>query len=406
MPPITHRTLLALLSFVAFISLGLPDGLLGVAWPYMRADFRLPISRVGWLLGSGVAGYLVSSFSTGQIMRWMSVGWILLLSTILVAVSLVGYAIVPRWELLLPAAFCVGLGSGAIDAAMNVFAASAFSARLVTWMHAAYGVGATIGPACMTAAVTTLLFATPPGWRWGYGSLAIVLAGTAVSFAMTLKLWRTRPDADHAHDEPHAFAGAAEALRHPIVRLHIILFFIYAGIEVTAGVFLFSLLVESRGLSPAVSGSAVTLYWASLALGRIVFGQVAASVSATTILVLTTAAAPVAAALLWVPAGAAVALPAAALLGFSLAPIYPMFISVTPARVGRRFSAQAIGFQVSAATIGIAVLPSVAGVLARLGGLNVIPPFLVAATLTLLALNAWTVRATLSSREEQPATAQ
>lgn len=445
-----HR-LLILLTFVAFISLGLPDGVLGVAWPFMRGDFHLPHSRLGWFLSFGVAGYLTSSIGAAWLMRRLDIGKILLISTAMVAISLAGYALVPHWTLILPLALCIGLGSGAIDAALNVFAAEHFSTRIVTWMHAFYGVGATIGPMAMTVAVTTIAFTSPPGWRWGYASLAMIQAVTAAAFVMTLPMWRqeparaaagsagvpARPSAEptknadedvrapgnadedvraprHADEDVRApghadgdvrapradgdvgvpgLAGPREALRHPIVRLHILIYFIYAGIEVTAGQWLFSLLLESRSISPQLCGIAVTVYWASLTAGRIIFGQAAASFSAGSIVRLATLLAPVAAGLLCIRAGgAAMAFAAAALLGFSLAPIYPMLISLTPTRVGKRFATQAVGFQVSAATVGIAVLPSIAGGLVGGVGMEVVPWFLLAASGLLWGINAWTER--------------
>ncbi len=408
-----HR-LLILLTFVAFISLGLPDGVLGVAWPFMRGDFRLPHSRLGWFLSFGVAGYLTSSIGAAWLMRRLDIGRILLLSTAMVAISLAGYALVPHWTWILPLALCIGLGSGAIDAALNVFAAEHFSTRIVTWMHAFYGVGATIGPMVMTAAVTTIVLTSPPGWRWGYATLAMIQAVTAAAFVMTLPMWRREPasgttpgsagvpagpspsateNADEDVRARSSLAGPREALRHPIVRLHILIYFIYAGIEVTAGQWLFSLLLESRSISPKLCGIAVTVYWASLTAGRIIFGQAAASFSAGSIVRLATLLAPVAAGLLCIRAGgAAMAFAAAALLGFSLAPIYPMLISLTPTRVGKRFATQAVGFQVSAATVGIAVLPSIAGGLVGTVGMEVVPWFLLVATGLLWALNVWTAR--------------
>ncbi|QOV87824.1 MFS transporter [Humisphaera borealis] len=416
MPTLPRRQLLILLSFVAFISLGLPDGVLGVAWPFMRHDFDLPISRLGWFLSFGVAGYLISSFFAGQLVRWIGVGRILLFSTVLVAASLTGYALSPRWEVILPLALCVGLGSGAIDAALNVFVASAFPARIVSWLHAFYGVGATIGPIAMTAAVTTVTFASPPGWRWGYASLAILQGLTAVGFATTLSMWRTMPSAAGVPSGPQspvdtkpvleadAVAGTAETLRHPVVRLHVLTYFIYAGTEVTAGQWLFSLLLESRSLSPATCGAAVTVFWASLTAGRIAFGQAAERFSAVAILRLATCLAPIAAGLMCVRSGGApLAIMAAGLLGFSLAPMFPMWISLTPARVGERLAAQAIGFQVSAATVGVAVLPSIAGWLARNVGLESIPVFLMATTVALLFINGWTARKVRDAERRPPA---
>lgn len=393
MTPAHRRLLLVALSFAAFVSLGLPDAVLGVAWPSVRRAFGLPISRLGAFLACGVAGYLVSSFLAGNLVRRFGVGRVLLFSTVLAAAGLTGYALVPRWELLLPAAACVGLGSGAIDAGINAFAASAFSARVVTWLHAFYGVGATLGPVVMTAAVTA---DDAAGWRWGYGWIAAALAAMAIGFAATLPLWRVPGAEPGGTGESPATAG--EALRNPVVLAQVLFFLLYTGTEVTAAQWLFSLLSESRGLAAATAGAAVAAFWAALTVGRIVSGQVAATVPPVAILRFALLVAPVGAMLLCVrasapsAAGQAFAFAGAALLGFALAPVFPMLISATPARVGPRLAAQAIGFQVSAATLGVAALPSLAGLLARRVGLEVIGPFLLAATVALFVLHEVTVR--------------
>ena len=138
--------LLIALAYVGFISLGLPDGLLGVAWPSIRETFRLPVDALGSLLVMFTVGYLVSSFISGHLLSLMSIGTLLALSCLAAAVSLIGYALARAWLVMVMLAVFAGVGGGAIDAGLNTFAATQFSARMVNWLHACYGIGAASGP--------------------------------------------------------------------------------------------------------------------------------------------------------------------------------------------------------------------------------------------------------------------
>ena len=177
--------LLIALAYVGFISLGLPDGLLGVAWPSIRETFRLPVDALGSLLVMFTVGYLVSSFISGHLLSLMSIGTLLALSCLAAAVSLIGYALAPAWLVMVMLAVFAGVGGGAIDAGLNTFAATQFSARMVNWLHACYGIGAASGPLIMTG----LLSAGSPCQR-GYALVGAWQLGLAVCFVLTRKSWR------------------------------------------------------------------------------------------------------------------------------------------------------------------------------------------------------------------------
>src|SRR5688572_6582458 len=194
------RTALILIAFVAFISLGLPDGVNGVAWPSVRATFGLPVGHLAILITAGTCGYLVASFSSGAVVRRLGVGRLLLASSLLVVGASAGYALAPAWPVMVGLGVFSGLGAGAIDAGINAYAARHFSPRLVDWLHAFYGVGATLGPVLMTAVLAAGL-----SWRWGYGVNAMLLAVMAVCFVFTLRLWAAAPV------EPVAAAPMGEA---------------------------------------------------------------------------------------------------------------------------------------------------------------------------------------------------
>jgi fucose permease len=378
--------LLVPLAFAAFVSLGLPDAVLGVAWPSIRGELGVPIDRLGWLLTSSMIGYLLSTAFSGEVVRRVGVGMLLFASTVLVVVSLVGYAAAPSWGVFVALGLIAGLGAGAIDAGINAFAAAHFRPGVVSWLHASYGVGATAGPLTMTA-----ILAAGLSWRVGYESLAVVLGIMGILFLLTLRLWDDGTSSEGGETIVHTTAG--EALRRPLVWLHIAVFFLYTGTEVTAGQWLYSVFTESRAMPIAFAGTCVGVYWGGLTAGRVVSGLVAERFTTTAMIRMGMICAPVAAGVLATRPGMLVTAIACAALGSSLAPIYPMLISVTPGRLGAAYARQAIGFQVSAAYLGVAALPTVAGVMAKRVGLESICPYIVGCLVLLVLLHEVVLRA-------------
>jgi fucose permease len=378
-----HRRLLAGLAFAAFVSLGLPDGLLGVAWPSIRRTFGLSLSQLGPLLALIMAGYLASSFVSGAlVVRW-GVGRLLLGSNVIIVASLAGYALAPQWPVMLGCGLLAGLGAGAIDAGINAYAAAHFAPRLVSWLHASWGLGAALGPPLMTGVLAAGLV-----WRWGYGVVAVALAVMAVGFARARSWWDTGAAvaAEGPAVVPPAMAGMRETLARPAVWLHLVFFFLYTGLEACSGQWAYSILTEARGMTPARAGLWAGAYWGSLTVGRFACGFVAPRVHTDLLLRVCTLVAPVGAALLWLGRGAP-ALAGLCMIGFVLAPIFPLTISATPVRLGHGYATHAIGFQIAAACVGGAALPAAGGVLARHHGLEAITAFQLAVALALLALH-------------------
>lgn len=394
----TPAALLAALSFLAFVSLGLPDGVAGVAWPSVRATYGLPVSHLGLLLAAGVTGYFLASFNSGTLVARLGIGGLLFWSSVFVVVGLIGYAVSPGWWVMVAFGLFTGLGSGAIDAGINAYAAHHFSPRSMTWLHACYGLGAMLGPLLMTAVLTTR-----GSWREGYALLAVLLAGMTAAFFFTRRWWESdgrsaSPEAPGAAPEPPA--GVGETLARPSVWLAVVFFFVYTGTEVAAGQWSYSLFVESpaRRIAPATAGVWVGIYWGGLMAGRVVFGALANHVSPRLIVRVTSASLPVGALLLWLNPTPLVSFLGLALMGFMFAPIFPLMMSLTPARVGPRYATHAVGFQVAAATLGAAALPWAAGALAKRMGLEVIGPYLLVASLALPLLHELLVLATAGPR--------
>ena len=374
--------MLVALALLAFVSLGLPDGVLGVAWPSIRRSFGLPPGQLGALLASAMAGYLASSFSSGALVARLGVGLVLLWSSVLMVVNAFAYAVAPTWSVMVAAGLLAGLGAGAVDAGINAFAAARFSPRLVSWLHACYGLGAMLGPLLMTAVLTSGL-----GWRWGYALIGALLAAVAVSFLVTRARWTmARPDPGSPAEAPERVAGLFETLGRPRVWLNVALFFVYAGLEVTAGQWTYSLFTDARGIAAGAAGVWIAVYWAALTAGRVVSGALASRLAANALLRIGTIGALGGALLIWWDPGFGAGPVGLAALGFALAPIFPTLIAETPARLGPPHATSAIGFQVAGAYLGVAAIPGFTGLLATYAGLEVIGPCLVATATVLLLL--------------------
>lgn len=357
--------LLAPLAFLAFIALGLPDGILGVAWPSMRQAFGAPLDALGLLLLAIMAGYVISSFACGKLLARMGVGTLLSLSTLLTAVSLLGYAVLPVFPALLLAAALAGLGGGAVDSALNTYAAFRFQPRSLNWLHASYSLGAFLGPATVS-----LVLAAGLSWRWAYVLVAAVQGVLGTVFWFTRRRWVLGGHSAEAAKPAEPPAAFAETLRLGKVWISVLAFFLYTGLEFSVGQWSFTLLTEGRGLATAKAALWVSGYWGAFTGGRVLAGLLPLGDRSQLLLRLCPAG-MLAGAALAAFGGTSWATPAGlALLGLFFAPVYPAMVALTPARLGARHAANAMGFQVAAATVGLAVVPALIGVVARRWGLE------------------------------------
>ncbi|MEY2936047.1 MAG: hypothetical protein RL033_6796, partial [Pseudomonadota bacterium] len=318
-------TRLLLLAYLAFISLGLPDTIFGIAWPSLRQGFALPPQAMGAVLVTGVTGYFCSGLLAGTLMRQLGVGGVLAVSSGLVSLGLAGYGLAPSWSLFFPVAFFVGLGSGAIDAALNNYAARHFSVRHINWLHASWGLGASTGPVIMTAAVAG------PGYRSGYALLASLLGLMTLAFILSRRQWSQPMGAEAARAERNG--TVKQALRSRNVWLSMAVFFFYTGLESTVGQWCFTWLTEGRGLAVAAAGVWTAAYWASLTLGRVALGWVAEWWGPDRLLRRASVGVLAGVSLLVFAPGLSGRL-GLLLLGASLAPVYPTLMARTPRRVG------------------------------------------------------------------------
>ncbi len=354
-----------LLIYAAFVSLGLPDGIIGAAWPQMRAHFGVELNDNWPMLTLATSGGLVSSFFSGLALRRLGVSKVLVLTAFLTAFVILGYALSGTFAAMIGLAFFHGLGNGAIDAGLNNFVANNLSSRHMNWLHAFWGVGISLG----TLIVSGVL-ALDATWRSAYLVVGLLQLTLGVAFLLSRRVLpeSSTPAAEQRGEHPAFLA----TLGLPAAWASMASFFVYCGLEYGTGLWIASALHDGRGWSMQAAGLMVTLYWSSLTVGRFLIGTVSQRTTPIRIVrgaVLGVAGGSSLIALSSLIAGTSTAglLTAIGLLltGLGLSPIFPMLMHDTPRCVGQGHALNLIGFQTGAGSLGFTILPIVMGTLMR-----------------------------------------
>jgi fucose permease len=380
------KVILLILAYIAFVALGMPVSLMGVAWPTLRAELALPLEALGLLLISSTLGYLVSTFIIARLISRLGIGALLIVSSLLSAVALIGYTIAPSWAVIIVLGAVGGFGSGVMDAGLNTYLAAEYNEGQMQWLHASFGLGATLSPLIMTASLA--LFAS---WRPAFLFVGAFMAIMAVCFIFTLSAWkRPKKLSTEATDAERGLMDYHTPLRETLLRLvtwvSIAMFLLFTGAEYTLGNWTYTLFTEGRGISPQLAGLWAGGFWATFTLGRVLAGLFTQRIRLYTMMVGAMVLALAGALLFWWNPLALVGVGGVFLVGFGIAPIFPGLVSSTSQRVGQRHAANTIGIQISAAGLGGAVLPSLAGLLAARISLEIIPLLLSVSLLGLLIL--------------------
>lgn len=395
MPALASSTLVLAVAHIAFISIGFPDAVLGVAWPSIRTTFELPQGGIGFILFASGAGYCASGLIAGKVIARLGVGSLLVLSTGLVTTGLLGYAIAPVFPVFLAFAVLIGLGSGAIDSALNVYAAERFSEAVMNRLHAFFGIGALVGPLIVGSVLDR-----GASWRWGYVVVGLILLAMTVLFACTRSLWTLGGEPERNGHQPEGQPGGAvvaapvgTVLRQPLVWLNVAIFFFCTGVEFTGGQWVYTILHERFDQTAAFASLWAGLYWGALAAGRLTLGMVSARIGAAR-LVQISIVGNLIGGVLYTSSSLHLTILGLMLMGFWMAPLFPLLMTLTPRRLGSATAIHAVGFQVSAAVLGGAVLPWIAGTWAQRAGLGVVGWVAVAGAMCLFVLHGVMMRAT------------
>lgn len=364
-------SLLLAVIYLAFVSLGLPDSLLGSAWPTMQAEMGVPSSYAGYVSMTIAFMTIISSLVSPWLIRRFETKWIVNVSIALTAIGLVGFSYSDQYWMLFLFALPYGLGAGSIDSALNHYVANYYSSRVMNFLHCFYGLGAVISPNIMALA---LKYAH---WNEGYRWTAFIQIGILVVCILSLPLWKANVQAD---DNAEGSAGIGDALKVPGVVLTLIAFFSYCAGEATCFLWTSSYFAGTKeGISREMIASFGSLIFGGLMLGRLIAGFVSNKFGDKKMIRIGIAVEAIGILLVLIPSsGYYIAVIGFLLIGTGMGPIYPAIQHMAPNNFGRRYSASVIGLQMASAYIGSTFMPTVFGLIQQNAGIGIMPVYLMA----------------------------
>ena len=363
-------SLLLAVIYLAFISLGLPDPLLGAAWPTMYKELDVPLSYSGIIFMMIAAGTVVSSLQSDRLTRRLGTGLVTALSVMMTAAALFGFSKSHSFTALCLWAVPYGLGAGSVDAALNNYVALHYASRHMSWLHCMWGVGTTIGPYILGAAL-----AGGGSWNDGYRRIFFLQAGLTVILLISLPLWQKRPEKESG-SEPDKPLSLREVISLPGVGEVMLSFFCYCALEQTMGLWTSSYLVKIKDIDNVTAAKFAGLFYIGITAGRAVNGFATMKLSDKTLIRAGQAVIALGILLMVLPLGRVAALAGFVTVGVGCAPIYPCIIHSTPGHFGAGRSQAVIGVQMASAYVGTTVMPPLFGLLSQGLGLWIMPLFL------------------------------
>ncbi len=363
--------LLVAIIYLAFISLGLPDSLLGAAWPVMREQIGAPLSHAGIVTMVIAGGTIFSSLFSDSITKKLGAGMVTAISVLTTAAALWGFSASNAFWQLCVWAIPYGLGAGSVDAALNNYVALHYSSRHMNFLHGMWGVGAAISPYVMSYCLTGGF-----GWQSGYSSIALVqIVLTAILFA-SLPLWKKR-NAGIDPSQSDRPKKLAEILKIRGVVLMLAAFFGYCAVEAVVGLWAASYLVVHRGVNAETAASYAALYYIGITAGRFISGFVSERIGGKNMIRIGLCVALLGIAAVWLPIeGDWLCLNGLVVIGLGCAPVYPAVMHETPRNFGEDNSQAVIGVQMASAYVGATFMPPVFGLIASHIGIWLYPAFL------------------------------
>ena len=371
-------TMLLVIIYLSFISLGLPDSLLGSAWPTMVSELNAPLWGAGILQMTTSLCTIISSLNSARLIRRFGTGRLTALSGLLTATALLGMSLVPNYAFLLLLSIPLGLGAGAVDAAINNYVALHCEPKHMNWLHCFWGVGTIISPMVMSAVLAA-------GMRWtvGYRGVSAMQLALSIVLFTTLKLWASEK-AQNGEREAKVLT-VRQVLSLPGAKQGLLNFTCYCAVESTFMLWSATYLVMARGMDAARAASMGGLFFIGITAGRGVSGFIAMKLKPRQMVRLGQTLMAAAGVLLLVP-GTAVTLAGILLMGLCCAPVYPNIVQDTPRNYGAENSQAVIGVQMAFAYIGSLFMPTIFGWIASILGYGILPVFALVFTAVMIAL--------------------
>ncbi|MDR3166231.1 MAG: MFS transporter [Synergistaceae bacterium] len=361
--------LLLIIIYISFISLGLPDSLLGSAWPSMYNSLNVPLHYAGFISMIVAGGTVVSSVFSEKIIRRLGTGIVTAVSVLMTAVALIGVSLSHVFTALCLFAIPLGLGAGSVDAALNNYVALHYKARHMNWLHCFWGVGASIGPIIMSA-----FLIRKNSWNLGYRTIGIIQICLVVLLFISLPLWGNKKENETAiKNESVKFI---RLLRITGVKEVLTAFFCYCSIETVTGLWGSSYLVLAKNISPEIAAQWIALYYTGIMSGRFVSGFITMKLSSRQMIRLGQGIIAGGIIVLVLPFGNYTLLAGFFMIGLGCAPIYPSLIYETPKNFGKEYSQGVIGIQMASAYIGTTLMPPVFGRIASQTNFDLFPIFI------------------------------
>lgn len=375
-------SLLLALIYIAFISLGLPDSLLGSAWPAVHAQMGVPVSYAGIISAIISIFTIVSSLSSDKLTRRFGAGLVTAVSVGMTAVALFGFSVSSSFWMLCLIAIPCGLGAGAVDAALNNYVAIHYASRHMSWLHCFWGVGASISPYIMSACLTGGL-----GWTGGYRTVSIIQAVLTAILFLSLPLWKAQNGKTADVQASAPALKLSEVLKIKGVKYVLLAFFGYCALETTTGLWATSYLVMGRGVSADEAAKYASLFFLGITFGRFLSGLVADKLGDRKMIKIGLLTMLCGIAALWIPLETdRLCLLGLVIIGLGCAPVYPSIIHSTPANFGAENSQAVIGIQMACAYSGSTLVPPIFGLIAEKVNIGFLPPFLLIFALLMLAM--------------------
>lgn len=354
--------------YISFISLGLPDALLGAAWPTIRADLAAPLPMAGMISMISAGSTIISTLFSSRMINRFGTGKVTLVSTAVTAVALVGYALAPSPWVLVAAAVPLGLGAGGVDAGLNNYVALHYEAKHMSWLHCFWGLGAMSGSLILSACI-----GAGAGWRGGYGMVITLQTLLVIVLACTQKLWLSPGGSAAKEEKSRPLMTNMEVLRLPGIKAVLLTFFCYCASEACMMLWIASFAEQVHLVSKDQAALLSSLFYAGITAGRALSGFLTVRFSSKTLIRIGSLMMLVGAILLMLPIGYAGLIIGTGLIGLGCAPIYPCTIHETPRRFGAQASQAATGLQMSCAYTGSTFMPPLLGLISGALGLKVFP---------------------------------
>lgn len=360
--------LLLAVIYLSFISLGLPDALLGSAWPTMYQEFHVPVSYAGILSMTIAGGTIISSLQSDRLTKKFGSGKVTAFSVLMTAVALFGFSISSSFWMLFLWAIPYGLGAGSVDASLNNYVALHYESRHMSWLHCMWGVGASVGPYIMSFVLTN-----GQSWNMGYRYISIIQIVLTAMIMISLPLWKNRSSEEitgidsnvSENTNPDKVLSLKEIFAIPGAKPLLLMFFCYCALEQTAGLWASSYMVLKHGLDVKTAAGYGSLFYVGITIGRAISGFITMKLNDNQMIRLGQALVLLGIALMFLPLGHQVALVGLIIVGLGCAPIYPCVIHSTPANFGADKSQAIIGVQMASAYVGTLAMPAIFGFVAN-----------------------------------------